>query len=385
MGNWAVSYSHLDSEQKDFLDRHLTDGHNYWISGFPGSGKSTILAHSIKTIKGDNPDATYMVVVYTHSLIDMFRAALNELGVNNLNIETMYQFLSESRSYDYILCDEIQDMTPRIINAMRERCKHLIVAGDENQSIFEKDVKYKEDTVSAAQIETLTGGKKYELSIVHRLSPAIQEAVVRFMPSFSKMSNLRNPADKSSQIRLCRASSKEKEVKYIWDRALQRPNSGSGTSVVLLPMANEILDFVDCVCDIEGVPRWERTSNHWNKPDFEAMNKYLREHNIRLQYVGNGVGNFNDTSDVFIMTYHSSKGLDFDSVFLPDIDSQLYISSDSQIAQAAFMVAMTRSRNELYICYSGEPNRYISNFAGACSNVNIDEYFDTTTSSGPSF
>lgn len=106
------------------------------------------------------------------------------------------------------------------------------------------------------------------------------------------------------------------------------------------------------------------------------MNKFLRSNGIRLQYVANGFGSFQKEDSVYIMTYWSAKGLDFDNVFLPEVSERLYISPDPEIAQAAFMVAMTRSRNELYICYTGNPNEYLASFAETCTTVNIDDYLE---------
>ena len=60
-----------------------------------------------------------------------------------------------SSDYDYILSDEVQDMTARVLSTMNSRAEHVIVAGDENQSIYERDPKYREVTVSPTQITSL--------------------------------------------------------------------------------------------------------------------------------------------------------------------------------------------------------------------------------------
>lgn len=47
------------------------------------------------------------------------------------------------------------------------------------------------------------------------------------------------------------------------------------------------------------------------------------------------------------------------------------------------MVAMTRSRNNLYLTYSGSRSAYLNNFAGDCSSINISDVLSgQTTSSG---
>ena len=90
-----------------------------------------------------------------------------------------------SSNYDYILSDEIQDMTGRVLSTMNSRAKHVIVAGDENQSIYDIDPKYRESTVTPSQISSLLNCRDFELGIIHRLSSSIISAVEKFMPNMN--------------------------------------------------------------------------------------------------------------------------------------------------------------------------------------------------------
>jgi superfamily I DNA/RNA helicase len=63
------------------------------------------------------------------------------------------------------------------------------------------------------------------------------------------------------------------------------------------------------------------------------------------------------------MTYHSSKGLDFETVFLPGMDSGLSIfkKSNENLERTLFYVASTRSRRNLFISYSGDrPHPFVA-------------------------
>ena len=178
MGNWTVPPPKLDTEQRNFLEKYLPTGKNFWISGFPGSGKSTLLAHAIRVIKADKPKATILLVVFTRSLIEMFEAAFKEMNIAGIQIKTMFEFMRSGRHYDYILCDEVQDLTPEIISCLRSHSSCAVVAGDENQSIWDIDPKGNK-TVNPASITTLVNGELFKLTIVHRLSPSIQNAIQR--------------------------------------------------------------------------------------------------------------------------------------------------------------------------------------------------------------
>ena len=135
----------LDTQQKDFLkklkDNHYV-GQNIWIKGFPGSGKSVLLVYAIKYLLNNEAtqNAKILLVVCTHSLIELCKAELAELNITNVKIVTMYEFLKTKRKYDYIFCDEVQDLTSRILIKMKDQTRYmLIVAGDSNQSIYSKD------------------------------------------------------------------------------------------------------------------------------------------------------------------------------------------------------------------------------------------------------
>lgn len=379
---WLVPENMLDDQQRDFVENVDINQRNVWIKGFPGSGKSVLLAYTMKRIKRKDPNAKVAVVVFTHSLIAMFKAAFAEMGVA-ANIMTYYEFMDGSSNYDYVLSDEVQDMTARVLATMNSRAKHVIVAGDENQSIFESDPKYREATVTPSQITSLLNCRDFELSIIHRLSSSIIAAVERFMPNLNIFTARRDMTKRNTQIRLCSANSPEQEVKYIIKEAQRAVNIGD-TAAILIPTQQKILEFFQMTLTALGKSQWSVQLNRFGKIDYNKLNSYLRTNGIKLQYVGNGYGSFTEEGKICIMTYHSSKGLDFDNVFLPGLNQSLYINSSERLSRTLFMVAMTRSRNNLYLTHSGSRSAYLSNFADDCSRINVGDVLSgqTTTSGG---
>ena len=379
---WLVPENMLDDQQRDFVENVDINQRNVWIKGFPGSGKSVLLAYTMKRIKRNDPNAKVAVVVFTHSLIAMFKAAFSEMGIA-ANIMTYFEFMNKSSNYDYVLSDEVQDMTARVLATMNSRAKHVIVAGDENQSIFESDPKYREATVTPSQITSLLNCRDFELGIIHRLSSSIIAAVERFMPNLNIFTARRDMTKRNTQIRLCSANSPEQEVKYIIKEAQRAVNIGD-TAAILIPTQQKILEFFQMTLTALGKSQWSVQLNRFGKIDYNKLNSYLRTNGIKLQYVGNGYGSFTEEGKICIMTYHSSKGLDFDNVFLPGLNQSLYINSSERLSRTLFMVAMTRSRNNLYLTHSGSRSAYLSNFAGDCSLINVSDVLSgqTTTSGG---
>lgn len=367
---WFVPEQQLNSDQQRFLSQSNFHQRNLWIKGFAGSGKSILLIHVARQVLNENSNSRIILVVYTQALVEMFKTALRELNMTSVPVMTYFAFYNSNRSYDYILCDEVQDLTPKILNAMYERSAHLIVAGDSNQSIYEKDPRWFENTVEVDKIPGLIHGGDFELTIVERLTESVMKAVKKLL-SFNLFSAKVNLANADTKITLCKASSEMGEVKYIVERATKNIQN-EYTTAILIPTQRRIVDFVNSVLTSKGKLPWSSTLNQYGKVDFGAMNSYLTSQGIKMQYVGNGYGSFKDNADyIVLMTYHSSKGLDFDFVYLPYCNNQLWISYNATKAKSLFLVAMTRSRMNLYITYNGYPHSYVNNFASDCSQKTI--------------
>lgn len=380
----------LDPQQQAFLDKVSTfvdnsifSFRNQWIQGFAGSGKSVLLAYSAKTILTKKPNSRILVVVFTQSLVEMFKADFREIGLaNKVTIDTFYGFMKGGTHYDYILCDEVQDLTPRVIREMDARSSNIIVAGDSNQSIFESDPRWREATVTPSEIGRLINGDQYELGVIHRLSRSIIDAVQRFLPRMNIFSSKRDMTKEDTQIRLCEAPSEAKEVKYIMEQATKAVNVGD-TTAILIPTAPKIIQFVNQALRDAGKPEWVETTNNWGRVDYGSMNSHLRSQGLKMQYVGNGYGSFDEKDHrVIIMTFHSAKGLDFENVFIPYANASMYICPNDSLAKTLFMVAMTRTRKNLYITYSGYPSDYLDAFKSSCSLIDITSTIQTPRPAG---
>ena len=155
------------------------------------------------------------------------------------------------------------------------------------------------------------------------------------------------------------------------EQATKAVNVGD-TAAILIPSAQKIIYFVNLALRHAGKSAWEGITNQYGKPDFGAMNTYLKANGVKIQYVGNGYGSFSENDRrIILMTYHSAKGLDFENVFIPFANNNLYISPDESMAKTLFMVAMTRSRKNLYISYYGYPSDYLDSFKSNCAHIDI--------------
>jgi superfamily I DNA/RNA helicase len=370
---WMIREDKLDPDQRDFINGETKKDGNIWVKGFAGSGKSVLLVHSLKDVLNKTPDAKVVVVVYTHSLIDMFRTGMRELNIPNaVPVMTYYQFVNkDTGTYDYIFCDEVQDLPNRVLYAMQNRAKKVIVAGDSNQSIYDVDPMWREPVVNPEQIGDIISARAFTLNIIHRLTRSIIQAIQKLLPSINIWGAKRDSTKQDVMIRLCEATSEKEEVEYVYQEALKGANVGEA-SVILFSKLDYVTKFANLVMDINKKPQWNMQLNQWKKPDFADLNRHFRNNGIKLQFVGSGYGsleNAQQNKEAILMTYHSAKGLDFDNVFLPFQNNNFYLHPDK--AETVFMVAMTRSKKNLYLTYFGYTHRLVDRFKKDCVTISI--------------
>lgn len=369
---WLVPENKLDAQQRLFLDSEAIFKQNVWIKGFAGSGKSILILYSVKKILARNPEAKLLLVVFTHSLIKMFTAAFEEMGLN-VQVETYYAFMKSPSHHDYILCDEVQDLTERVIVALERHADRVIVAGDANQSIYLSDPQWREPTIDKNYLSS-RDYQEQELTIIHRLPKSLIEVVNHFMPDMHIFSAKLDMTKPDVQVRVCKAERVEDEIRYLLDRA-QKAIQGGYTVAVLLPTQDLMVLFVNWVLYCMGRQQWDPPQrNRWGKYDFFLLNRGLSNAGIPLQCIANGDGAFSSSiPQINVMTYHSSKGLDFDNVFIPFASEGIPIfGSDEELSRRLFMVAMTRTRSNLCITYTGTPYEELNSFQYLCTMVEIE-------------
>lgn len=378
---WMIREDQLDPDQREFINVESKKSGNIWVKGFAGSGKSVLLVHSLKNIIQKEPNAKVAVVVYTRSLIDMFRTGMQELNLpSSIPVMTYYEFVDRNNErFDYIFCDEVQDLPAKVLYAMSNRANKVIVAGDSNQSIFDTDPRWRESVVNPSQIGDIISARAFSLNTIHRLTRSIINAVQKILPSMNIWGTKRDLTKQDVNIRLCEASSEREEVKYIYQEALKGANVGD-TSVVLFPTTNSITKFANLVLSANGKSQWSEKKNNWGKPDYGDLNRHFRSNGIKLQFIGSGYGalkNAEQNKEAILMTYHSSKGLDFDNVFLPFLNTHFYLHPSN--AETLFMVAMTRSRKNLYLTYFGYTHDLVDKFKSECTEISISDILNQRT------
>lgn len=342
---WMVPETRLDPEQREFLRRFSASQKNLWIQGFAGSGKSVLLVHSLIKALAANPGANACVVVYTHSLIDMIRNGIPE-QLGHIPVKT-YKKFKAGEHYDIVLVDEVQDVPAAHLEKLRQSANRLIVAGDEAQSIYD-------DGAPVHVIEQLSAAAPYRLSVVHRLTQKIIDIAQSVLPEKNLLAAKRSRLQNVDVVLAC-AENANIEAQWVWRQALAAAAPGAPVAV-LLPRHEMILDFADAVLVAAGLPPWQMQLDHFDRVDYESFNDLCEAAGLPLRYLGNQYGALaegDSEARVFLMTYHSAKGLDFETVFLPRLSDATEIwGGDDSRARTLLFVALTRSRLNLFLSYT---------------------------------
>ena len=356
---WLPGENDLVKEQTEFRNQVWTEKGNVYVSGFPGSGKSVCLLYAVKTIRDKEPNASILFVEFTHSLIKMIEAALSELGLANIQVVTYADFERNYRgSYDYIICDEVQDMSASLLELMKRRAKRIIVGGDPNQSIYET-LPNGGPTVGPEEMKRILTPKTSELTILHRLNKFIIRGINSFMPQMRMLAEKSSMLKKHKPAYVWHCIDQSDEVKRIMEDAKTALNYGESVAI-LLPAHWKIENFVNIYLQSIGKPTFDFSQDRqYGKPNYGLLNQHLEKHGVKMQSITNGFGSLvTDSDKIILSTYHSSKGLDFDKVFMPFCNQGSGNEDDPRL----FMVAMSRSRKDLTLSYTTNMNRFIQQF-----------------------
>ena len=323
----------------------IKNNSNIFIKGYAGCGKSVLLVHTLIKEKEKNPNAKIIIVTYTHALIDMIKDGIPG-GLTHTPIVTFYKFRNMPSHWDLILVDEVQDLPEEDIKAIKLKGDRIIVAGDDNQSIYDEGC-------NIASMETILQSERSFLSTIHRISRKIRNIAQFFCGDKVGFNSSAIGKLVENDARLVYAENYDEECKWLIKTSKEYADS-EYTTAILIPKHIYILHFFQKLLEIEGKPPLPNGADK----DKNMINEHLKHNGIKFQYLGNGFGSFEKVEKehlVTVMTYHSAKGLDYGAVFIPFLSPTLEIWRDNpHRARTLFFVALTRSREQLFLSYSKE-------------------------------
>lgn len=319
--DWMVKQADLDDDQLHVFNAILNK--SSIVSGCAGSGKSVlalIKAQRIQKERGDD----YQIIVYTKALCGYMESGRETLGLKR---DFDYYWWWKNRKgmpmADYTIVDEIQDFTEEEIGEfIAATRKHFFFFGDTAQSIYKpfKDTLPVEKILYAfpdrqSSTKTFELFRNYRLPIqVARIAQSVGEDLPPFVASIYKSNETQKPFLLKYKNDLDQIVTIGKTIK----------NRGLTDVGIFMPDNNAV----------------EKLVNMFQKENIDIEYRYSKD--------GTSYDTLSfDTDLPKVMTYHSAKGLQFETVFLPMIPA--IIGNN----RSALYVAMTRTYHFLYLMYSG--------------------------------
>ena len=364
---WSVPLNRLDTKQREVLDGVTRDlAQRHWIRGFAGTGKTVVMANLIERVGALEPAASLCFISFTHALKDLVATGFHGPIAQRIHVRTHTRFLSDRRRYDYVFLDEVQDISSAHLEQIARLSQHLYIAGDPEQRIYD-------GVASEEQIEKITGARTWKLVALHRLTRKLRDVALAIYPRSKIVEGMDVAGNRDVTIRMVRFDSAAQEAAWVWSEASNRARAAD-PAVILLPFHGDIYDFGCRIAEHLGLrappnPRHSHERKGFGL-DYGAFNDHWRQADVPLMFLGSGHGSLPDSDTrplVYLMTYHSSKGLDFKNVFLPRLDSNARFAAagavrqDAELEQRLLFVAVTRSRENLFLTHrSAMPHRLIA-------------------------
>jgi hypothetical protein len=363
---WMVSINDLDAVQARAIENIIDNqDENHWVKGFAGSGKTIVLTHVLERLATIKPPVKVCFATFTHALKDLVESGLSDNAKRKIDISTFNGLGKLRNDYDLVIADEMQDIPSRVLPTLAKKSDVLVIAADLDQSIYRSACSVSELNAS------IKPAKEHQLREIHRINENVFQ-IATSVYSDAKVVSQTTVRQDDEQARLYEGSSMRDEFITMYEEAV-RVSAKESPSAILLPNKALLDKFISAIATTNSYSGTPPSVKDGERPEigeqadpFKEINAYLKKNKSPLQVFGGGSGSLYDSDTrkmVYLMTYHSAKGLDFANVFLPHLTDDVSLepmkgASDDQ-ERRLFFVASTRARERLYLSYHDEPHRFL--------------------------
>lgn len=327
--SFIIKDSLLDPYERKILNKRTDE--SYVVTGCAGSGKSLIALMKAKDLQ--DKGKSYLIVVYNRALNQYMHDAIKELELKEDNVITYgkcFKWRPKEGGkfecgpwvrghYDYILVDEAQDFSGEALEEIKKHCTKILIFGDSAQSLYSSFSFDNNPTISIKDIASRFSLNTEHLIINHRMPKTIARV----------------------------AQNLNEEDDVLEERCA---NDGVAKPV--------IMQYVDMDAQLDSVAKIIKNKNledvgifAFYKEDVEKIGAYLSNKGLSPEIYHSDQNMQLDfsTSNPKVMTCKSSKGLQFETVFIVGCGQNIGV-----VQSKSLYVAMTRSHQDLFIFYSGE-------------------------------
>lgn len=382
----------MDLHQEN-LAKQLGDK-NRLIRGVAGSGKTLILVSRAKLLSKDHPDWKILILCYNITLSQNIKQMINLMmqepdslfdfdfsgkhqAINgdksNITVRNFHQWLkhdlkiTEDRlqtvlkllennevifpKYDAILIDEGQDFQPEWLNLvsylLNPNTQSLLLVEDRAQIIYSRKRSYVKDTGLSFQ------GRSKILSINYRNTAQIVKFAWDFYQSHSSLRQKvveqtvhgveiiapQSTKRKGPEPGILKLENFSKEMQIVAKqiRVLHEQKSVPYSEILIVYRVKKthklnIIDTIIRTLEKQDLPYYWITESETSKRNFNR-----------------------DENTIKISTIDSSKGLDFQAVFVVNLDNMPFPLEENKEREVSLLyIAMTRAKEYLCVSHTGD-------------------------------
>jgi len=367
--SFYVKESQLDLQQKGVLQKKLAQ--HLVVTGGAGSGKSILALLKAKAMLSNNDRVLYVVkTVALNTYMDAGVSAEAERKKTQASVSNSdnriwgrlknsicsfnhcFKFVKnednewenlgwKKGNYDYIILDEATDLKMPEIEELINHCTYFVAFGDDDQQLYS----FIDTRTKVSHIANKVGIKEEDINKLiynHRLPKKTARLVVYIHPRIQP-----NTSDADNFIRRCLVEGTE--LPHVYQYSSE--NEQFDEIIKIVKNKNGGLKSVGILFR--------------DKESMKRAYRYFLENNLPTSMVidSQTIGEDFNSAAPNLMTYHGAKGLQFETVFIPNC-------SDPGYDRAPLYVALTRTYSSLYIMYTGIRPAFISRIPSELYDTN---------------
>ena len=287
----------------------------FHLKGGPGTGKTVVsLWRHIENWARRNRRS--LLLTYTKSLEYYLKNAArseNENAGNNINRTFKWTSLSSKSQYHEIIIDEAQDVPINRYHIIKNYAKIVSYGSDKRQSLYQNGA-------SESELSELFPINTYELCENFRNS----REILRFVRSiFPNIVIDERSAKQGQKPKLIITDNIDKVKKVLKELIDDQPSTEN--LAILVPFKN-VAEKYKAILNEIGATYSCYYNNNDSKEEIDII------------------------ENIHITTFKSSKGLEFDTVIIPEFQKYKYnIINYDIISENDYFVALTRTRRNLFL------------------------------------
>lgn len=268
----------------------------------------------------------------------------------NIEFAEDEQIIIPDKQYKYVFIDEYQDINfiqEQIIKALSKTAKLLIVVGDDQQNIYtfrDTNIKYIlnfTENYENSSYKYLVKNYRCNVNFV-----TLANIVLSYNQNKIDKTIVAMKPDKPKKVTMicfrCQDSQIINLTKTIAD--IYNNKKQELQNIAIISRNNSVLKKIEYKLASQKIPTYYIETNQDN---------IIARQNIQ-----------NIRQRVVISTIHGTKGLEFDTIYIVDVNSDIFPNNkceDIEEDRRLLYVAITRAKNKLTICYEGQrPSCFIN-------------------------